>query len=91
MPRPMQPQSAARKEAEHYFKRAEQHLAPSKRKTHEAERKAGATNTARSREPHPTTKTVKDVVDNLAPESGAELGPQHKRAPAVRAILRMTY
>jgi hypothetical protein len=91
MAKPMQPHSAARKNAEHYFKRAEQQPDAAGRQTHE--RKAGAMNIARLREPRLATRAVeKNLVDSPSAEDGAaELALRRKRAPTVRSILRMNY
>ena len=92
MSKPMQPQSAARKNAEHYFKRTEKLPDAPGKKVQDGERKAGGMNT-KLREPRLNTQAAeKDVVDNLSGENGAaELALRRKRAPAVRSILRMSY
>ncbi len=91
MAKPMQPQSAARKNAEHYFKRAEQQPDAHERQMRKWERTAGAITTARLREsPFAMQAREKDVTDNLFAENGAaELALQRKRVPGVRSILRM--
>ena len=93
MSKPMQPQSAARKNAEHYFKRVEEQPDAPGKKKQEGERKAGGMNTTRLREPRLNTQAAeKDVVDNLSGENGAaELALRRKGTPAVRSILRMSY
>jgi hypothetical protein len=92
MAKPMQPQSAARKNAEHYFKRTEQQPDAAGRQTHE-ERKASAINAARLRGPClPMLAVEKNAADNPSTENGAtELTLRLKRAPGVRSILRMSY
>ena len=92
MTKPMQPQSAAWKNAEHYFKRAEQQPTTSGRKTHE-ERKASARNSARSREP---SLSMLAIEKNAGEKQSTECGPtepalRRKGAPAVRSILRISY
>lgn len=90
MPKPMQPQSAARKNAEHYFKRAEPQPDVIGRQMRKWERTAGAMNAARLREPPLAVQAGKDPADSLPAESEAtELALRRKRAPAVRSILRM--
>lgn len=91
MAKPMQPQSAARKNAEHYFKRAEEKPAAAARQMRKWERTAGAMNTIGLREPRLAMRAgEKDVADNLSTENGAaELALQRKREPGVRSILRM--
>lgn len=78
MAKPMRTQNAAQKNAEHYFRKAEQPDTPPKQR----ERTTNATNTA----------VEKDVADKLAAEDGAaEPALRRERARAVRSILRMTY
>jgi hypothetical protein len=91
MAKPMQPQSAARKNAEHYFKRAEPQPDAPGRQMRKWERMAGAMNTAGLREPPLPVQAVETgAADNLPAENNAaELAPQRKRAPAERSILRM--
>lgn len=93
MSKPMQPQSAARKNAEHYFKRTEKLPDAPGKKVQDGERKAGGMNTTKLREPRLNTQAAeKDVEGNLSGENGAaELALRRKRAPAVRSILRMSY
>ena len=81
MAKPMRTQNAAQKNAEHYFRRAEQQPEPDTPRK-QRERTTNATNTA----------VEKDVADKLAAEDGAaEPALRRERAPAVRSILRMTY
>jgi hypothetical protein len=91
MSKRMQPQSAARKNAEHYFKRTEQQPDAPGKQMNEGEHKAGTKNTARLREPRLAMRAVeKNVGDNPSGENGAaELALRCKRAPVVRSILRM--
>lgn len=91
MAKPIQSHSAARKNAEHYFKRAEQQPDAAGRQLRKWERTAGAMTTARLREPPLAVQAgEKDAADNLFAENGAaELDLGRKRAPAVRSILRM--
>jgi hypothetical protein len=93
MYKPMQSHSAARKNAEHYFKQVEQPPDAAGRPTHEGERKAGAMNTLKLRKPRLAMPAVeKNATDNPPTENGAaEPALQRKRAPAVRSILRMNY
>jgi hypothetical protein len=91
MPKPMQPQSAARKNAEHYFKRAEPQPDVIGRQMRKWERTAGAMNTAGLREPRLPMQAVETgAADNLPAENdAAELALRRKRASPVRSILRM--
>ncbi len=91
MAKPMQPQSAARKNAEHYFKRAEPQPDVPGRQMRKWKRTAGAMNTARLFVPRLAVDAVaKDVADNLPAENGTgELALRRKCAPALRSILRM--
>jgi hypothetical protein len=79
MAKPVRTQNAAQKNAEHYFRRADQQPdTPRKQR----ERTTNATNTA----------VGKDAADKLAAEDGvADPALRRERAPAVRSILRMTY
>ncbi len=81
MARPMRTQNAAQRNAEHYFRRAEQQP-DTLGKRRMWERATNATNPA----------VENNVADKLAAEDGAaEPALRRERAPAVRSILRMTY
>jgi hypothetical protein len=82
MAKPMRTQNAAQKNAEHYFRRAEQQPDTPGKQMRKRERTTNATNTA----------VENDVANKLAAEDGAaEPALRRERAPAVRYILRMTY
>ena len=91
MPKPMQPQSAARKNAEHYFKRAEPQPDAPGRQMRKWEHTAGALNTAASREPRLAVRAVEKDKAGDSPDENrtAELALRRKGASPVRSILRM--
>lgn len=93
MANPMQSQNAAQKNAEHYFRRAEQRPGTLGKQMRKKERAASATNTARLRELRLAEEAAeKEVADTLAAENtAAEPAPRRKRAPAVRSVVRMSY
>jgi hypothetical protein len=90
MANPMQSQNAAQKNAEHYFRRAEQQPDTLGKQMRKKERAANATNTARLRELRLAKEAAeKEVADNSA--AAAEPAPGRKRAPAFRSVVRMSY
>ena len=92
MAKPMQPHSAARKNAEHYFKRAEQQPDAPERQMRKWERTAGAMNPAKLREARRALQAgEKHVADNLPAENGAANLTCDANARALRSILRMSY
>jgi hypothetical protein len=92
MANPMHSQNAAQKNAQHYFKKAEQQPDALAKQTRKKERAASAMNTARLRELRLAKEaTDKEVADTLAAENPAAVAaPRHKRAPATKMV-RMTY
>lgn len=92
MANPMQPRNAAQKNAEHYFKRAEQQLETSGIQTRKRTRAGTVTIACELRELRLAKAIAEDAADKLAAENvGAEPGVERKRTPAVRSILRMNY
>ena len=82
MARPMRTQNAAQRNAEHYFRRAEQQPDTLGKQMRKWERTTNATNLA----------VENDVADKLAAKDGAaEPALRRERVPTVRSILRMTY
>lgn len=82
MAKPMRTQSTAQRNAERYFRRAEQQPDTPGQQTRKWERTTNATNPA----------AENDVADKLAAEDGAaEPALRRERVPTVRHILRMPY
>jgi hypothetical protein len=78
----MRTQNDAQRNAEHYFRRAEQQPDTLGKQMRKWERTTNATNPA----------VENDVANKLAAEDdAAEPALRRERAPAVRSILRMTY
>ena len=92
MANPTEPQNAAQKNAQHYFRRAEHQPDALGKQVRKKERAASAANTARLRELRLAKEAAdKEVADTSAAENtAAEPAPRRKRTPAV-GMVRMIY
>ncbi len=91
MTNPLQPRNAAQKNAEHYFRKAEEQPAASGIRVRRRKRTDTVTIAFELRELRLAKATAAAVTDGLPAEKAeAEPGSQRKRSPA-RSILRMSY
>ena len=91
MANPMQPQNAAQKNAELYFRKTAQEPDASAKQMRKGKRAGTVTIASELRELR-LAKAVAEVADKSAAEDATtEPGLQRKRTPAVRSILRMNY
>jgi hypothetical protein len=90
---PRRPQTAAQKNAEHYFRSAEQQPDTLGKQTRKKERAADVKNTARLRDLRLAKEAAdKEAADKLAAENPAATpAPSRKRGVSVRSVVRMTY
>lgn len=92
MANPIQSRNAAQKNAEHYFRSAEEQPDTSGIRMRTRKRAGTVTIACELRELRLAKATAEAVADKLAAENaGAEPGLQRRRAPAARSILRMRY
>jgi len=93
MSNPKRPQNAAQKNAEHYFRRAEQQPNTLEKQMRKKERAANMKNTARLRELRLAKEAAdKEAADRLATENPvAAPALRRKRAAVVRSVVRMSY
>ena len=84
MANPKQPQNAAQKNAERYFRRAEPQPDTSGKQIGKRKRAGTVTIACELRELRLAKAAAKDVADKVTPEHA-------KRAPTPRSILKMSY
>jgi len=90
MTRPTQPQNAAQKNAQNYFRKAELQPETLLKQTRKKERVAAAANTAKLRGLRLAKEAAeKQEKDKMDAENGT--APRPKPARAVKSVLRLTY
>jgi hypothetical protein len=87
------PRNASQKNAEHFFRKAEQQPDTLGKQMRKKERAASAANTARLRDQRLAKEAAdKEAADKLAAENpAAKPVVRRKRAAAVRSVVRMSY